>query len=710
MSSPLPVEPGVRLALSGAEHVIERVNLSPDSSIASVVLRAPGDNTISVVGLDWLVLHEDRRVIDVGPQVTAKQARRVTSLDLLDDSKRAVLDRRVAHMLEAETGYKSGSANDALPDEPRPEYDPLLVKKVTQRRLNKVADLAGTAEEMSLATLLRLRREYQQGGLAACVDGRDIRGLRGRYSVDVKVFEAIKAVYAENLDDSNLNVSAFVDLVKDRVERDHGRGVAPGTSTLRTVINEMYRPSELTGKAKHRRTAIKPGPDGFGFLKVTHLGEYVAFDAWDIDELLANTIFEDAIRGRLILGLDLFCLSPVSVRVTTVAESAEDYVICLREVFSPKVWDERWPERAKWAYVGLPENIVSDLIGTSAAAMPFVGLENVVNDHGSPFKSLIGRQAVEAMNANLVPARRFRPTDKAHVEGIFRAIKTMLVQYLLAYKGSDVSERGADVQSKVSITASEMENLIRLWIIRHYQNHEIRGKKPSWCPEGKFSPNGLYSIGLAQTGVPALAPSALRYEMLTSAFATVRNRGIDFHGLIYDGPALSPYRKVPSKIGGLAKGRYMIRYDKYDMNRIYVQNPAKPEEYATVWWVNADPDNHVPFSDAHAIALNKAAKDQKVSPYDKDTLRRILFDEVLADVAHRGNRRERNRADQQQRHAERATQVADNLPGAPKATTTTPKKASSQARAARHEAAVAPARPARAPRRSLLDLAKEKDS
>lgn len=52
------------------------------------------------------------------------------------------MELRLAHLLEAETGFRSGDPFRAGSGEPRPGYDPVLVPLVTDRRNAKVAELA----------------------------------------------------------------------------------------------------------------------------------------------------------------------------------------------------------------------------------------------------------------------------------------------------------------------------------------------------------------------------------------------------------------------------------------------------------------------------------------------------------------------------------------------------------------------------------------
>ncbi|MFJ9482279.1 hypothetical protein ACIRRI_46110 [Streptomyces mirabilis] len=74
----------------------------------------------------------------------------VASTDLVPSQlERARL--RAEHVLEAETGYRSGHPARALPGEPRPPYDPATTT-VTQRRRAKASELAalGRAEAAML--------------------------------------------------------------------------------------------------------------------------------------------------------------------------------------------------------------------------------------------------------------------------------------------------------------------------------------------------------------------------------------------------------------------------------------------------------------------------------------------------------------------------------------------------------------------------------
>ena len=143
---------------------------------------------------------------------------------------------RYAHLMEAETGYRSGSPLHALPGEPRPGYDP-AVTTLHQRRLAKVAEMAAlgadSAAMLGLAriserTLVRWAGQCRRYGIAGCIDGHWLRRSSGRYSVTGQLREAIYAVHAECLHRSRVSMKTRERLIRQYVRERFGpRGGGP---------------------------------------------------------------------------------------------------------------------------------------------------------------------------------------------------------------------------------------------------------------------------------------------------------------------------------------------------------------------------------------------------------------------------------------------------------------------------------------------------
>ena len=131
-----------------------------------------------------LVSHGDCRPVPAAAAGLARsRGRQPAGLEDLTARQRELVAMRYAHLMEAETGYRSGSPLHALPGEPRPGYDP-AVTTLHQRRLAKVAEMAGlgadSAAMLGLAriserTLVRWAGQCRRYGIAGCIDGHWLR-------------------------------------------------------------------------------------------------------------------------------------------------------------------------------------------------------------------------------------------------------------------------------------------------------------------------------------------------------------------------------------------------------------------------------------------------------------------------------------------------------------------------------------------------------
>jgi hypothetical protein len=77
----------------------------------------------------------------------------------MSESERAIVAERAAHIREALTGHRSGTAELAAPDEPRPQYDPR--NTLTARYEAKATELG-----LSLRTIKQWAADFRQHGEA----------------------------------------------------------------------------------------------------------------------------------------------------------------------------------------------------------------------------------------------------------------------------------------------------------------------------------------------------------------------------------------------------------------------------------------------------------------------------------------------------------------------------------------------------------------
>jgi hypothetical protein len=547
---------GARLMLDGAEWEVEEC--LPQSG--RVVLRG-ADGQRRPATIRTLVNDPGLRPVPV--PAAAGPAGREVVLEDLTGAQREQLHLRVAHVLEAETGFASGSPLRALDGEPRPEYDPDATS-VAQRRVAKAAELRALGPEqlkrltgldaVSERTLRRWAGGYRRFGIAGCIDGRTVRKSGSRPTITEPVREAIYAVRTETLHRSRLSMATRDRLIRQYVAERHGpEAVVPSYSTLKRTWLEWFGPGGT--RPRYARSAAAAPPTG-RHVVVHRPGQVVALDTTVLPVKVREAVFGEPVSAHLTLALDAYTHSVVAFRLTLVSDTSVDVAMLLRDVMMPLPMREGWGEDMEWPYPGVPAAVVAEFAGHKVAGLPFFAPETVTTDHGSVYKNHHLVEVERVIGANILPARVLRPVDKHAVERAFGAIQSLLFEFLPGYQGVDVADRGADPEGDAVLTLAEMERLIAAWVVRYWQRRELGEYAPAWDPGGRHSPNSLFAAAMGQGGFSLqIPPASLYYELLPACLVKIHGRrGVKAGGLWYDGDALDPYRGGPSARGRAAQG------------------------------------------------------------------------------------------------------------------------------------------------------------
>ena len=157
---------GSVLRLDGAEWAVAAI----EAQYGRVLLKAGGDERWR--SIRWLVHHPDCQLVPDGDEERARPSGQPPAMDDLTGYQREVVQMRVAHLLEAETGFRGGDPLRPGPGEPRPLYDPRRTT-LGQRRRAKAAELrslgAGEAALLGLGQVSErtLKRMAAAGGTGA---------------------------------------------------------------------------------------------------------------------------------------------------------------------------------------------------------------------------------------------------------------------------------------------------------------------------------------------------------------------------------------------------------------------------------------------------------------------------------------------------------------------------------------------------------------
>ncbi len=630
MAGLLDLSVGSGLHFDGMDWTVETV----EAQYGRIVLRS-ADGERHRCTIRWLLHHPDCHPVPVVSAAVTAGGRQPATWGDLTRRQQELVRLRAAHLLEVETGFRSGDPRRAQPGEPRAGYDPQQTT-LGQRRRAKVAELKamGSAEARLLGlqrvgerTLIRLAVAWRASGLAGCIDSRWLRPSNGHPSVSEEVRQAIFAVRAECLHRSKITMRARERLIHQYVRETFGSDVVvPSYHTLRRVWAEWFGPGGARQRYQRSAAAVEASK---AHVVVHRPGQVVALDTTPLPVKIRETMFGTPVSAHLTLGIDLYTHSLVAFRLTLVSDTSVDVAMLLRDVMLPLPMRDGWGEELQWPYPGVPGAVVAEFAGYPVAALPFFTPETVTTDHGSVYKNhdLVAAQRV--LGCNILPARTLRPTDKHAVERAFGSARSLLLEHLLGYCGVDVADRGVDPEADAALTLDQMENLIAIWIVKVWQNRRLGEYAPAWGPGEEHSPNTLFSAAMEQGGFALQIPRPeLYYQLLPAHYVRVRGRrGVNIRGLWYDGPALDGRRDQPSGRGGRHKNRWVVRSDRRDRRTVFFQDPDDPDCWHVLRWNGLPPAGEVPaFSDTTVEALLREARQRGISPHSDTDLLPVLLE------------------------------------------------------------------------------------
>jgi hypothetical protein len=584
----------------------------------------------------------------------ADRGRQPKAMDDLKQVERDIVTLRLEHLREVETGYRSGDPLDALPHEPRPQYDPDTTT-LTQRRLAKVQELRRAAAEaptqaktnglhrVSLRTLVRWDTGRGKSGPVGVADDRWLREASG-HKISPELREALFAVHAEAQHRSKLTMREKERLIHQYMREvfgseDNAKSAdvqeveIPGYDTLRAIWKDWF--GSDGARQRYARSAAKAKGYATGQHVVVHRpGQVVALDTMLLPVKVLENVFGDPVSVHLTLALDVYTRSIVAFRLSLVSDTSMDVAMVLRDMMMPLPMRPDWGKDMEWAYPGVPGTVVADFAGHEVAGLPFFAPETVTTDHGSVYRNHHLVEVQRVIKANIKPSRVLRPTDKWSVERTFGAIQSLVFGILPGYQGIDTADRGVDPEADACLTVAEMEHLIATWVVKIWQNRRFGSYAPSWDPSGAHSPNSLFAAAMAQGGFALRIPSAeLYYQLLPRHKVMIHGkRGVKIKNLWYDGDALDPYRGELSRRGGRHKNKYVFHRDPRDPCFVFFQDP-RTHDWHTLRWTGLPQDGEMPaFSDARVREAMRELRKRGLAPKADAELLPVLLELIGGNV------------------------------------------------------------------------------
>lgn len=533
----------------------------------------------------------------------------------LGESELHEVGERAAHVRELLTGYRSGSAQDALTHEPRDPYRPGRGKMDRYRA--KAGELA-----VGLATVRRWVAAYEIAGEAGLVDARHHRPSDPLRGIDTRWLDELSRVLDEHIGASRPTRELLLDRVNARVTEQHGSAAVPKRWKAKRALTEVSRGTNaLGGSTKGKRSIANRPPAPYGRLNAARPGEYLMLDTTPLDVFAMDPITLRWVALELTVALDLCSRCVVALRLSPVSTKAVDAALVLYEAICPD--SKARTSGGILPYAGIPSQVFVAHGDPPTTGLPGVAPETIVIDRGRIYVSAHVRSVCQRLGISIQPARPNQPTDKPGVERFFRTIREDLLGALPGYKGPDIYSRGEGAEELAYYFIDELEQIIREWVAERYHRRPHRGLVHPGVPGLQLCPNDSFEMGVARAG-RLLIPTRpdLAYDFLPVTWRTIQHYGVEMYSLRYDGKGIAKYRARRSPYTGINAGKWPIRHDPDDIRRVFFQDPATNEWHDLKWELHSETD--VPFSaEALAYARRLASKSQRF-PDDRRALAELL--------------------------------------------------------------------------------------
>ena len=500
-----------------------------------------------------------------------------STFDALPAAVRRTATERLEHLREARTGYRSGQPADALAGEPRADYDP--ARALLTVRMQRKANEIGVSRD-TLYDWWKRVNDPAGNGLLELVDRRGMRQPLNVDRVDSRVRDAIETVLLELSKESASKIGHAEKRRRvRRLLRTRHPDVDIAVGSDSTLDRHIALIAQLPGRrsAKRRPNQRSSVRAPYGRLHTTRPGEVVLLDSTKLNFMVLDPVTLKPKRAWLTTALDHFTRCILAGRVTCDAIAAEEATQLLADMVRPRAWLSHWPERARWRYHGIPETIVATMREewriTDLSAKPPVVAEMCVVDGAWATKSHAFWAACRHIGSDLQLARPYTPTDKAHKERFYGTINRWQ-EAMPGFIGRNATERGVNVEQDACYLPHEAEDLFWQYVLGIYHCTEHDGLVLPDAPKHPVSPNRMYDIGVATSGMVRLpADPDIYYELLPVKWRAIPEGPITIDGVPYDDVLLKKLRGIASPYKDVKPNVWPFRIDRRDPSQVYVKIP-----------------------------------------------------------------------------------------------------------------------------------------
>jgi hypothetical protein len=526
-------------------------------------------------------------------------------LDLVPKREIVRAQWRYEHLLEAATGYRSGDAGAALPNEPRRPYDPLRGRSLSDRFSDKAKEMRRErpAEPASVRSLHRWKAcALDKGlGLLGLCDERYHQLRDPLLGIAPEVIAALDDVIVEHSDLSTVSIEKIRADVRRLVVERHGDSVnLPGRTRFYEFFAIRTRQTGAVKEGPYRRSGARRRPRAPAPLRATRSGELGLLDSTAADILVVDRRSLKLVRPEISVYIDGFDHSVRAVRAVPKGTRGVDAAFLLYDALRPKAWRPFWPSEAQWNYAGVPRRLVVEAAGQQLpdgipARLPFGVPTTAVVDHGKIYLSSAFFAGCAEFAISVLPAPPGRPEYKGIVEQFFNTSNEWLWSRLAGHTGRSTTHRGRHVEQRVAIFLDELEDLFLEWAITVYQDRKHEGCRLPAASHVAVSPNAMYEYSLSETGfINAVPHPEQLVRLLPVIWRMINVSEVNIDLLRYWADEMEDFVSIKSPYA--KRNKWPFHVDPRDLSRIWFQNPDDGRWIALHRIGARHPD--APFSDA----------------------------------------------------------------------------------------------------------------
>lgn len=572
------------------------------------------------------------------PDTSASVLGDVSVLETLPAEERERVMFLHRHVHEVLTGVPFVYEDEDV--EPRKEY--AATRPVLERVGTKVAELKGLGRPVGRRSLQRYMSAYQQEGVAGLVDGRKVRATRPEGRVDPRLATIVsQRVKAETDRSTGYRNRLITEALAEYKQLDDAQ--VPSTATMYRLLSALEGGSHAFGNATTRRSLANRPDRQFGSQNPVRPGQLVEVDSTPLNIM---ALMPDGSTGKVDLTamIDVATRTPLALIVRPTAAKGVDAALLLAKAVTPLREIPDWDDLVDMARRLLPPGMVApdQTVKAAAARKPVIVPESITVDRGKIYVGTTFLNACNHLGISVVKAAPRTPTDKGHIERYLGSSITSFIQYLAGYTGINVVQRGKNPASQAIWTVPDLQILLDLWFLLHWQDRPHPALKHPAMPKRALSPNEMYA---ALAGVaPQVRVKLTRDDfinMLNVTHRRVQPYGVNFEGLTYQdkGGKIARLAGRPSGLPAPNANRYEVRYDPYRLDAIWVRDAHAGEWIQAHWQLSALLT--APFSQDMLKVAKRALKKSKTPLAQSDILAQL--NRIQEDAATTKEKRAANR-------------------------------------------------------------------